>query len=50
MRRDLQEICDFTQQVHLGIESYYAWREARHRASAHKVPVTQPETSGSGIS
>ena len=50
MRGDLQEICDFTQQAHLGIESYYAWRGARRRASAHKLPVTQPETSGSGIS
>jgi hypothetical protein len=23
LRHDLQEICDFTQQVHLGIEPYY---------------------------
>jgi len=46
MRRDLQEICDFTQQVHLGIESYHEWLEARHRTRRVKhSKVTRSETS-----
>jgi hypothetical protein len=51
MRRDLQEICDFTQQIHLGIESYYEWVQARRRRRMAKpVIVPQPETSASGSS
>jgi hypothetical protein len=49
MRRDLQEICDFTQQVHLGIESYYEWIQARRRKRTAKPALaTQPEASTSG--
>jgi len=33
---EVQEICDFTQQVHLGIESYYDWRKERRRTRAPK--------------
>lgn len=31
MSDDLQEICSFTQQVHLGIESYHEWLDVQHR-------------------
>lgn len=27
MRGDLREICDLTQQMYLGIESFYEWRD-----------------------
>ena len=46
MRGDLQEICDFTQQVHLGMESYHAQLEAESRARRAKS-VVQPETPAS---
>jgi hypothetical protein len=46
MRDDLQEICDFTQQVHLGMESYHAQLEAELRARRAKS-VVQPETPAS---
>jgi hypothetical protein len=50
MRRDLQDICDFTEQVHLGIESYYAWIEARRakRKAATVAPnrAELPTTGG----
>jgi hypothetical protein len=46
MRGDLQEICDFTQQVHLGMESYHAQLEAESRARRAK-PVGQPQTPAS---
>jgi hypothetical protein len=36
LRHDLQEICDFTEQVHLGIESYHDWTRARHEARRAK--------------
>ena len=38
MRGDVQEICDFLQQVHLGIESIHEWRRAR-REGQKKKPV-----------
>jgi hypothetical protein len=31
MRRDLKELCDFTQEVHLGMESYHSWLDEKHR-------------------
>ncbi len=31
MRNDIQETCDFTQQLYLGIESYYTWRERKRQ-------------------
>ena len=37
MRRDLQEVCDFTQQVHLGIEPYHEWIQARRANRRAKV-------------
>jgi hypothetical protein len=46
MRGDLQEICDFTQQVHLGMESYHAWLDAESRARRAKS-VIQPATPAS---
>jgi hypothetical protein len=46
MRGDLQEICNFMQQVHLGMESYHAQLEAESRARRAKS-VVQPETPAS---
>jgi len=43
LRGDLQEISDFTQQVHLGIESYDKWLEAQRGAPRGKR-ATQPGT------
>jgi hypothetical protein len=31
MRNDIQETCDFTQQIYLGIESYYTWRDKKRQ-------------------
>jgi hypothetical protein len=39
MRGDVQEICDFTQQVHLGIESYHEWLEQRRESRKRKLSV-----------
>jgi hypothetical protein len=51
MRGDLQEICDFTQQAHLGIESYYEWIQARRgKRKVKPVMVNQPEMPASGSS
>jgi len=30
-RRDLQEVCDFTQHIHLGMETYHEWLDAKRR-------------------
>jgi len=44
---DLQEICDLTQQVHLGIESFHQWIEAGLRKRRQKRgTLPQPETPG----
>ena len=37
LRRDVQEICDFTQQVHLGMESYHAWLDTKRQKRASKT-------------
>jgi len=37
MRRDVEEVCDLTQQVHLGMEAYHSWREAKRRKREGKV-------------
>jgi len=37
MARELQEICDFTQQVHLGIESFHSWLEEKRKKRAAKL-------------
>lgn len=37
LRRDLPELCDFTQQVHLGMESYYEWHDARRHKRASRL-------------
>jgi hypothetical protein len=31
-RGDIQETCDFTQQLYLGIESYYTWRDKKRQS------------------
>jgi len=36
MRGEVDEICDFTQQVHLGIESYLDWLDAKHKRQAER--------------
>lgn len=45
MSGDVQEICDFTQQVHLGIESYYEWIKKRHELRKRKLPVNTQSIS-----
>ena len=34
---NLDEVCDFTQQVHLGMESYHSWLEAKRQKRAAKL-------------
>ena len=47
MRGDLQEISDITQQVHLGIESYHAWLDAKSRARRAKLAIQRiPAANG----
>ena len=41
MTRNLDEICDFTQQVHLGMEPYHSWRDKKRQVRAAKVSQTQ---------
>jgi hypothetical protein len=31
MRNDIQETCDFLQQLYIGIESYYTWRDKKRQ-------------------
>lgn len=31
IRSDIEELCDFTQQVHLGMESYHSWLEEKFK-------------------
>ncbi len=46
LRGDLQEICDFTLQVHLGIESYHDWVRTRYEARrTRRLTVNQPQTA-----
>jgi hypothetical protein len=40
--RDLQDLCDFTQQVHLGMESYHDWLDKKRQKRASKLPKQQP--------
>jgi len=37
LRRDIEEVSDFTQQVHLGMESYHSWREAKRKKRAARA-------------
>jgi len=44
LRSDIEELCDFTQQVHLGIESYHSWLDEKRkkriaRLSKSSVPM-----------
>jgi len=45
LRADLQDICDFTQQVHLGMNSYYEWLQARRQTKIKRAGPTQPTTA-----
>jgi hypothetical protein len=38
MRREIEEVCDFTQQVHLGMESYYSWLDGKRRNKQRPKP------------
>jgi len=50
LRHDLQEICDFTQQVHLGIEPFYEWIKTQHKPRPVKgVITTAPQASSSAL-
>ena len=46
MRGDLQELADFTQQIHLGMQPYHEWYQEKHRA---KVRKTQAKRESSYI-
>jgi hypothetical protein len=37
MTRSLDEICDFTQQVHLGMESYHSWLDTKRQKRIAKL-------------
>jgi len=39
---EIEEICDLTQQVHLGIEPYRVWRNNRRRAKKSSTPNKPP--------
>lgn len=41
MRRDIEEVCDFTQQVHLGMESLHFWRQAKRKKRAQRASKLQ---------
>lgn len=45
MRGDLREICDLTQQMCLGIESFYEWRETSRGKRKPKSSTKAPEGS-----
>lgn len=44
IRRDIDELCDSTQQVHLGMESYHSWLDAKRkkRIARRKNPSASP--------
>jgi hypothetical protein len=50
MRGDLREICDLTQQMYLGIESFYEWLEKNRRGKRKPKSLTKtsdaPTASG----
>lgn len=51
MRGDIQEICDFTLQAHLGMESIHEWwkqKVERRRAKAAKRQSANPTGKSGG--
>jgi len=48
MRGDVQEICDFLQQVHLGIESIHESRRARREGQKKKPAQVTPVQASKG--
>lgn len=45
MRKDIQELCEFTQQIYLGMPSYHEWLEEKRRkkvalAAKSHAPLT----------
>lgn len=46
LTRDLQELCDFTQQVHLGMESRHQWLEARRLKRLKKIQSQATSKTG----
>jgi hypothetical protein len=44
LRKDIEDICDFTLQKHLGIESYYEWITRRKKQDETKTPPSKVPT------
>jgi hypothetical protein len=42
MRDDMEELCDFTQQLYLGMPSYHEWLEEKHRKRAARLAARRP--------
>ena len=42
MRDDIQELCDFTQQLYLGMPSYHEWLQEKSRKQAAKPAARNP--------
>jgi hypothetical protein len=41
MRGDMQELCDFSLQFHLGMESYHQWWEAKHKKRIARIEAAK---------
>ncbi|MCI0626245.1 MAG: hypothetical protein L0387_32145 [Acidobacteria bacterium] len=50
IRRDIEELCSFSQQVHLGMSSYHEWLDEKHRRriARMKTPKARPSVSSDG--
>ena len=44
LRDDIQELCEFTQQLYLGMPSYHEWIEEKHRKRAGRL-TAKPQTT-----
>jgi hypothetical protein len=44
MRDDMQELCEFTQQLFLGMPSYHEWLEEKHRKRAARLAAKSQAT------
>jgi hypothetical protein len=42
MRDDMEELCDFTQQLYLGMPSYHQWLEEKRRKRAARLAAKRP--------
>ena len=42
LRNDMEELCDFTQQLYLGMPSYHQWLEEKRRKKAARLAAKRP--------